>query len=387
MYCITDQQVDYILNDIRRNGVETEDLQLNLLDHVCCIIEQNLEGDDDFEAFYHKTIRQFYKSELREIEEETINLLTFKNFYKMKKVMIVSGAFSVGAFISGSIFKIMHWPGASVLLTLGLVTISFLFLPLMVLLKTKDTGNVREKLVLGIGALVGMLYFMSTLSAVMHWPMRTFLWLATVVVAMFIFIPLYFFTGIRKAENKLNAIIMTILFVALTGQLFTMIALRPPAVPHVQLYTFIKNEQLLKKMQGNMSKDPMVVALNSNFDKVKAAILESSTGKPEMPNDIDNAQLYFKDGRLGDDFLLGSDLMEKHNGQQLFADLKASVEKFNAMQRDEKNKIPVHHSVLENTKNGLSEYTNLAALNSIAQLQMYLATAEMKASTAAVAAK
>src|SRR3954470_12284725 len=109
MYCITDQQVEYILNDIRRNGVEMEDLQLNLLDHVCCIIEQNLEKDGDFEGFYHKAIQQFYKRDLREIEEETINLLTFKNFYKMKKIMIVSGVFSVGAFVIGSVFKMMFW--------------------------------------------------------------------------------------------------------------------------------------------------------------------------------------------------------------------------------------------------------------------------------------
>ena len=43
MYYLSDQQIEYILNDIRRNGVEMEDLQLNLLDHICCIIEQNLE--------------------------------------------------------------------------------------------------------------------------------------------------------------------------------------------------------------------------------------------------------------------------------------------------------------------------------------------------------
>src|ERR1043165_9729713 len=99
MYRITDEQIEFILNDIRRNGVETESLQLNILDHICCIIEQNLKESDGFEDFYHKTIRQFYKQNLREIEEETIKLLTFKNYYAMKKVMIASGAFAVAAFV------------------------------------------------------------------------------------------------------------------------------------------------------------------------------------------------------------------------------------------------------------------------------------------------
>ena len=110
MYCITDEQIDYILDDIRRNGVETEDLQLNLLDHICCIIEQNLEDNGDFEGFYQHTIRRFYKNELKEIEEEAIHLLTFKNYNVMKKLMIRSGLFSVFALLTGSVFKLMYWP-------------------------------------------------------------------------------------------------------------------------------------------------------------------------------------------------------------------------------------------------------------------------------------
>ena len=43
MYALSDQQIDFILNDIKIRGVETEDLQLNLLDHICCIIECELE--------------------------------------------------------------------------------------------------------------------------------------------------------------------------------------------------------------------------------------------------------------------------------------------------------------------------------------------------------
>ncbi len=62
-----------------------EDLQLNLLDHICCIIEQNLKEGDDFEDFYQKTVKQFCKHQLWEIEEETIILLTIKNYNVMKK--------------------------------------------------------------------------------------------------------------------------------------------------------------------------------------------------------------------------------------------------------------------------------------------------------------
>ena len=105
MYCINDKQIDYILNDIRARGVEMESLQQDILDHVCCIIEQHLEENGDFESFYSSTIKTFYKNELKEIEEETISLLINKHFYTMKKVMIYSGIISASLLSIGIVLK------------------------------------------------------------------------------------------------------------------------------------------------------------------------------------------------------------------------------------------------------------------------------------------
>jgi hypothetical protein len=78
MYCLSEDQIDFIHRDIRRHGIHIESLQQSLLDHICILIEQNLEPDGDFYAFYKQTIPSFYKQELREIEEETLFLLKHK---------------------------------------------------------------------------------------------------------------------------------------------------------------------------------------------------------------------------------------------------------------------------------------------------------------------
>lgn len=234
MYCITDEQIDYILSDLRRHGVETEDLQLNLLDHICCIVEQNLGEGEDFESFYHQAVRRFYVRDLKEIEEETQLLLTFKNYYAMRKIMIIGGATAAVAFILGSFFKLMYWPGAAAFFLLGVVLVSFVVLPLMLLVKTREAGNGRDKLVFALGTVTGILYCLSTLFAIQHWQGRTALWLTTVGVSMFLFIPAYFFTGIRKAETRSNTVLTSILLVCATSLLFAMIAIRP-APEHVQI--------------------------------------------------------------------------------------------------------------------------------------------------------
>jgi len=99
MYTLSEQQIDFILNDIKSRGVVMEDLQLNLLDHICCIVENELNLDDDFDQFYQDIIPRFFKKELKEIEEETILLLTFKNYYTMKKIMLISGIFPLQHFL------------------------------------------------------------------------------------------------------------------------------------------------------------------------------------------------------------------------------------------------------------------------------------------------
>ena len=48
MYSLSEKEIDFILNDIKKNGVELEDLQLNLLDHICCIFENEYNQDENF---------------------------------------------------------------------------------------------------------------------------------------------------------------------------------------------------------------------------------------------------------------------------------------------------------------------------------------------------
>lgn len=369
MYCITEQQIEYILNDIRRNGVEMEDLQLNLLDHICCIIEQELKEEDDFETFYKKTVRQFYKTDLREIEEEAILLLTYKNYYAMKRSMIVSGAVSAAAFIAGSFFKLMQWPGANVLLCLAIVIFGLVFLPLLALLKMKDNINTRGKLIMSIGCLIGILYTMASLFAVQHWPGRSWLWFSTIAVTMFVFIPVYFITGIRKQENKLNTIVVSVLLVAATSLLFLMMRVKP-SLP-VQMYSYIQSQELLKNMQHTVmatgtAEDPMVKDINNTCEQLKAAILKYDIGQTTIPANYAQTKFFM--------FERDMDFRSNSEAYTLLIQLKGKVNNYNASKQ---GKIPVSHSVLDAAPDKMNLYTNFSVLTTLTQIQMFLANEEL----------
>jgi hypothetical protein len=222
MYILSEKQIDYILNDIKVRGVEMEDLQLNLLDHVCCIIEYELEPGGNFETFYHQTIPRFFKNELKEIEEETTLLLTFKHYYAMKKTMNTVGMIASIGIVLGAIFRFQHWPGANVMLLLGVILFSFVFLPIIFTLKLRESKERRDKLVLFVGCSVAILFIIGSLFKLLHWPGANVLLGSAAVCLFFVFVPMYLFTGLRNADTKVNTIVNTVLIIAGSGLLISL---------------------------------------------------------------------------------------------------------------------------------------------------------------------
>lgn len=370
MYTLADEQIEFILNDIRQNGIETEDLQLNLLDHICCILEQEMNTAADFEPCYRRVIRQFYKRDLSEIEKETQQLLAFKNYYAMKKMMIIAGVISGAAFVAGSVLKIMYWQGASLLLIIGVLMLSFFFLPLLVLLKTREADTLRSKLILTLGAVVAILYSLATLFAVMRWPGATPLWMTTVSISAFVLVPAYFFTGIRKPETKVNTIVTTLLMICATGLLFTMLRVRQP-MP-LQSYLYVKNEQLLKKMLSNKATDTLISGdrlatdITNTCGALKGIILEKDIARTTLPDDVDEQNMVIGERNVY--------FPETSKAYQLLAKLKADVNAYNAAQPTKESRIPIAHTILNIETNELNSCTNLFVLNSLTQVQLNLAS-------------
>lgn len=370
MYQITEQQIDYILDDIRRNGIHMEDLQLNLLDHICCLVEYNLKDADDFEDFYQRTIKQFYSKELKEIEDETIQLLTFKNYFMMKKIMIAGGVFSTFAFLFGSFFKVMHWPGAAVLLTLAVAVFSFFFLPMLFILKAKEVNTGLEKLVIALGTVLGIMFCLSILFKVQHWPGAIILVAVMVAFSFFIFIPLYFFSGYRKAETRLNTILTSILLIGFTAVTFLSVNVNGPTSKQVDEWVaYCQSEMIWNKInaKNHVSNEPQAVAVLQSSDKLKTAILDlTSSPKPDsydIPKGlkVDAISYLGKDGRY-------------EKVLNLLQNLQADVQKYNRSQLVESNKIPDGFAFLDINRQVFSRMENVYVLNNLTQLQIYVAS-------------
>jgi hypothetical protein len=102
MYCLSDKQVDLIALDIRERGIHLAGLHENLLDHICIIIEEKLEKEEEFETVYSSVIKSFYRSELKEIEEEALFLEQYGHHRVLSRGLFFTILFTVfiGPFIA-----------------------------------------------------------------------------------------------------------------------------------------------------------------------------------------------------------------------------------------------------------------------------------------------
>lgn len=375
MYCLSDKQIDYIFNDISARGVEMESLQQNLLDHVCCIIEQNLEENGDFESFYQKTIKTFYKDALWEIEEETLLLLTYKNYYAMKKTMIISGIYSAAAFILGSFFKIMHWPGTGPLILTAMVCSSLIFLPIFFLFKTRETPERKNKIILAVGTINGVLFCVSSLFKIMHWPGAHLLWLATIGMMILLFIPLFFFNGIKNEQTKTNTIATTIILIIVAGFFFALTNLRTSKQVYIsKMYNYLQNEELISRMQSKQNdsipKSTELTKLSADIqttcNKIKEMVIQHDIARPTLPKDFESKNLWVEEGSIDTQFL------PDESGHNLLLVLVDQIKNYNALIGKSNCQIPIENTLLKMMGKDLFLHSNYNLLSHISQIQLFV---------------
>ncbi|PHR49726.1 MAG: hypothetical protein COA32_00925 [Fluviicola sp.] len=222
MHKITEDEIDFILDDIKANGVVIEDLQYNLLDHICCIIENEKSESEEFKEFYRKVVPRFFKKDFKEIQEETEVLLTFKNYYAMRNTLKIAGIASAILTVLGAILKTFHLPGAGIALIMGGILFSLVFLPLVIVLKFKDEESKTDKWVFSIGFLLAILITLGIIFKLMHWPYANIMMFSGLTTFVFGYVPLYFITRIRRPELRFNTIVNSVLMMACGGMLYAL---------------------------------------------------------------------------------------------------------------------------------------------------------------------
>ena len=143
----------------------------------------------------------------------------------MKKTIYFIALITTFLIVSGSLFKIMHWPGAAVMIILGSFSFAFLFIPLIILKKFKEESFSKDQIIYSIGIILGTVLGIGFIFKIMHWPMATILMLSSIILFNFLYVPAYFISRYNRDELRYSTIINSVMMFSFGSILFAMFEL------------------------------------------------------------------------------------------------------------------------------------------------------------------
>jgi len=211
-----DDNYDRIKADLLSRGLTYERLIDDMLDHVCCMVEERMVVGDDFESSYMQVLDSIGEKRLPEIQHQTLLILD-KKYQRMKNFTYIFGLSSAILTILGSFFKRMHWPGAGIMITVGLVLIVLVFLPLYFITSHREQVEKKNPVYAIVGYLTIALLLAGATFKIQHWPGAGWLIYSSIGFILIGFIPLYVvnvFQRSGKEKTTLPYIVMMLVGIA-----------------------------------------------------------------------------------------------------------------------------------------------------------------------------
>jgi hypothetical protein len=203
MYPLNDEQVDLIGRRLSAGGVKTGKLHEDLLDHVCCFVESRMERDEDFDLAYREALEAIAPSGYHEIEEELFFLIHFHKQLTMKRILFFSGFATCFLITSGMLFKLLHWPGANVMMVTGFAALIFTsFVICANALKHFASQSASYKWRIMAGVLAAVMISTGTIFKIFHFPFANVLSLLGIVTLNLVFLPMFFYQLYRQALSR-----------------------------------------------------------------------------------------------------------------------------------------------------------------------------------------
>jgi hypothetical protein len=132
----------------------------------------------------------------------------------MKQKLYSLGLVTAIVVVLGCIFKISHWPGAGYLLILGIFSLIFLFLPLVLRNHYLGEGNKQNLFLHIITWVTCLVVFVAMLFKVQHWPGAGVALIIALPFPYLVFLPAYIVTAARNSDSNIHNTVYVLLLLA-----------------------------------------------------------------------------------------------------------------------------------------------------------------------------
>ncbi|MEJ6796109.1 MAG: hypothetical protein QNK63_05315 [Flavobacteriales bacterium] len=125
-------QLEFIQEQLSNELYRNHDLMEELFYHLCSVVEGKCAGNGSFKDFVEKETHELAPHGIKQLEVHPHYASFLKPFIAMKTLTYTAGLLASVSLATGILFKLMMWPGATMLLLIGVVLLFFLvFIPYM----------------------------------------------------------------------------------------------------------------------------------------------------------------------------------------------------------------------------------------------------------------
>jgi hypothetical protein len=201
MFELTHKHLELITADVNRADISFSHLKYDIIDHICCDLENEMNHGVPFEKAYEMVKARIGIRGLQQIQEDTLFLID-KKYRIMKNSMKIFGVISTVLLAFGALFKIEHWPGAGIMITLGFFLLCVVFLPSAVYVSYREVSNRTRLFTHLTGFLSAFLFSVSFLFKIQHWPGAGILMMVASMICGLFFIPTFFIARLKESGSS-----------------------------------------------------------------------------------------------------------------------------------------------------------------------------------------
>lgn len=187
---LTFENIEFISGEVSGEEIVFSHLAPELIDHICCDVENEMGNGLSFSDAYALVKNKMGAGRLKQIQEETLYAVDTK-YRNMKKLAKISGVAGTVLLSFAALFKIMHWPGAGVMMTLGAFVLALVFLSSALIVLWKETRNSKRIFLFVSAFITGMLLISGFLFKIQHWQGAGTLITLALASFLLVFLPVF----------------------------------------------------------------------------------------------------------------------------------------------------------------------------------------------------
>ncbi len=202
---IAAEHEERIIEEINASSLKNQALKDDLIDHFCCMVEIEMERGHSFEKALKKAYEQTAPNGLDEIQSETIFLLNYSKIMFMKRLTYVSGYLFTLTWIAGVLMKALHLPGAGLLIGIGAIGVTCIFIPLLLINRYKHLARevISERMKWIFGGFSTALLIVSITMKLLHMMGASLMLFISFLLFGIGFLPFLFFRMYKKSVDEL----------------------------------------------------------------------------------------------------------------------------------------------------------------------------------------